>query len=530
MSVTDFLAKIKAAGDYPELGVPSIWNPEFKLAPFQKIGAAFLGVRKRFILGDETGAGKTIQQLYAWALLRDQRRREGKTTRLWIITLRSAVDQWASEIRTFFTQHNIHLLKSETNDGKPINKEKRIATFKRWVDDQNDPILISHWGHITHDWLEYDAATKDTPWLEDTEIAADEVQKAKNKETQLGVNIRDLMSRAGRVHGLTATLVQNKAHDAHSVVEAISPGTMSLGLFEKLHCNIEYKEIRVRGKRKKIVKETTGYHHLKEFAETIGHLYLGRVGDEIEGQRPTLVYNTRTIVATPKQQKLYLGVEKGMLLAEDSILKEGPLLQTQQAANTPDIWWGDERVPKDMQIQDNAKADLLEEVWDNEIGDDPVILYSNLSTTVDNYVKRFAHKNSVRITGKENDQERQKARLDFQEGRTNSIFITDAGGAALNLQRAKHVVLISRPWSPGQLIQVLGRARRIGSKHSKVIVWNLTVKNTIDEYIDGLLLEKFGNFDAIIRSKWTDLTASEIMPLDIVKYARKQRIRETAPE
>jgi SNF2 family DNA or RNA helicase len=530
MSVNEFLAKIKAAGDYPELGVPSTWtpNPDCKLAPFQKIGAAFLGVRKRFILGDETGAGKTIQELYAWALLRDQRRREGKISRLWVITLRSAVDQWASEIRNFYTQHNIHLLKSETSDGKPINKEKRIATFKRWAEDQNDPILISHWGHVTHDWLEYDEATKNIKWLEDVEIVLDEAQKIKNAGTQLGINIRDVISRADRVHGLTATLVQNKAHDAHSVVEAIAPGTMSLSLFERLHCNIEYKEIRVRGKRKKIVKECTGYHHLKEFADTISHLYLGRVGDEIEGQRPSLIYNTRTTVATPKQIKLYRGVEQGMLLAEDSVLKEGPLLQVQQAANTPDIWWGDDRVPKEMQIQDNAKADLLEEVWDNEIGDDPVILYSNLSTTVDNYAKRFASRNSVRITGKENDQERQKARLDFQEGRSNSIFITDAGGAALNLQRAKHVVLISRPWSPGQYTQIIGRARRLNSVHKSVIVWHLVVKDSIDEYIDGLLLEKFNSFDAILRTHWTDQVGVEIMPIDIVRYARKMRLKESA--
>jgi SNF2 family DNA or RNA helicase len=132
----------------------------------------------------------------------------------------------------------------------------------------------------------------------------------------------------------------------------------------------------------------------------------------------------------------------------------------------------------------------------------------------------------VRVTGKETDEEREKARIAFQEGKTNIICITTAGGEALNLQRGKHVVFLNRPFDPGTYIQFIGRIRRFGSQHKKVLVWHLNCEDTIDEHVDAVLDEKFGPVEQIIDGRGDLLPVHQILPKEITVYARRRRLRE----
>jgi superfamily II DNA/RNA helicase len=107
---------------------------------------------------------------------------------------------------------------------------------------------------------------------------------------------------------------------------------------------------------------------------------------------------------------------------------------------------------------------------------------------------------------------------------TLGFLITDAGGEALNMQRARHVIYYNRPFDPGTYIQILGRARRFGAVHNHLVAWHLSAKDTVDELVDSILTAKFGPFDEIVRNRGTLMPESESLPLEVARRARQARI------
>lgn len=74
----------------------------------------------------------------------------------------------------------------------------------------------------------------------------------------------------------------------------------------------------------------------------------------------------------------------------------------------------------------------------------------------------------------------------FQAGQRKAIVFTGgAGGVGLNLQAANTVILVDRPWTPGDSDQIESRAHRSGVNHPVTAVW--LQYNGVDQKIDNLL-------------------------------------------
>jgi len=509
MSRDEALRLIREKGSYT-LPPLKAWNPEHKLRNFQEVGAIHLVIKKRFILGDPVGSGKTPTALYAWAIIRQAQLESGKDSRLWVVAKKSATLQWQGEVKKFLPSVKTHRLVTASG------REGRLETFKQWLKDKSGAVLLSNWSQFRDDW-EGVKEIGDLSWLKETQIILDEAHKTKNPESKLGKVTREIVLQADRVHALTATLVQNKAHDAYEVAKMIDPGILALPTFEKLYCTKEDVWL-YRNRRKIKVQKTVDYHHLKEFKEKIAHIYLGREDDEIDMERPDVVHMTRTTTLPPDQRKVYLQAECGVFLGSDHNAVAAAMIQAFLAASLPAHY--------DANIKKNAKAELLEELLDDEMQGQPVLIYTSYRTVVDAYMKHFAKRNPVRITGTDSDEERAKAQQAFQEGKTNLIFITDAGGESINLQKAAHVVMVSRPWAPGTYAQVVGRARRFGSKHKKITVWHLSCEDTVDEYADAVLLKKFGPVEDIVQGRGNLLPDDQVLSLEIANYARRRRTQD----
>jgi len=370
-----------------------------------------------------------------------------------------------------------------------------------------------NWAQFRDDW-------QDNPYksvVQKSFLILDEAQKIKNPDSLLGRVAASIIGEAARAVALTATLVQNRAHDAWAIVKALDPNFMSLTVFEALYTIKELGERYDRQyHRKRKFMNIVGYRQLEEFRNSIKYIYFGRTDEEMAGLRPEIQHLTRRTVMPEKQREIYLEAEKGAFTAEGDNVTAA-IIQAQQAADCPEIY--------DPTCKENAKAELLGEIFD-EIGDDSVVIYSRLRQTVDRYMEIFKSRHPVRITGAEtSDEQRAHARKAFQEGTTNTIFITDAGGESLNLQKAKHVIFLNRPWSPGVYVQIVGRARRVGSAHSHITVWHLTCRDTMDEYTDAVIAHKFGDFEKIIAGRGNLVPEDQVFPLEIAKYARQKRIR-----
>ena len=77
-----------------------------------------------------------------------------------------------------------------------------------------------------------------------------------------------------------------------------------------------------------------------------------------------------------------------------------------------------------------------------------------------------------------------------EEPDINVIISTEAGSEGVNMQAANVLVNYDLPWNPMIVEQRIGRIQRLGSLHEKVIIFNIVLENTFEEYVVGRLMEK----------------------------------------
>jgi hypothetical protein len=70
------------------------------------------------------------------------------------------------------------------------------------------------------------------------------------------------------------------------------------------------------------------------------------------------------------------------------------------------------------------------------------------------------------------------------------IVSTEAGSEGVNLQIANVLINYDLPWNPMIVEQRIGRVQRLGSPHKNVIIYNVMLAGTFEEYIVGRLMTK----------------------------------------
>jgi superfamily II DNA/RNA helicase len=237
---------------------------------------------------------------------------------------------------------------------------------------------------------------------------------------------------------------------------------------------------------------------------------------------------------SPEHRKIYLEAERGFYMEKhDTIQAQGAsLVHAQLAANTPEIFPGKAAKMEKPELHDdyaklqkkNSKLELLLELLEMELADEPVVIYTHLESSLSAIHRSLSKYNPVRITGKESDEERANSRNKFMSGESKIMLLTDAGGESLNLQIARHLVFYSRPWDPGRYVQIVGRIRRFGLESPHVLLWHLTMADSVDEFVDAVITEKFGPYDQIVKGRSGMMPDGEALPLDVAKLARRKRL------
>ncbi len=108
--------------------------------------------------------------------------------------------------------------------------------------------------------------------------------------------------------------------------------------------------------------------------------------------------------------------------------------------------------------------------------------------------------NGELLTGETPQKERIKLVDRFQLGESKVFTGTiKAGGVGLTLTAASNVILLDRPWTPGEMEQAEDRCHRIGAKETVNSIWIQLGK--IDEAIDKLIKSKAENIELILKGK-----------------------------
>jgi hypothetical protein len=86
----------------------------------------------------------------------------------------------------------------------------------------------------------------------------------------------------------------------------------------------------------------------------------------------------------------------------------------------------------------------------------------------------------------------------FQAGRDTLLVSTfGVGGLGYTLHRARHVVLLERPWTPGDAEQAEDRCHRIGMQGSLQCHW--LQLGVADQLVDGLIASKAQRIDLLLQ-------------------------------
>ena len=82
--------------------------------------------------------------------------------------------------------------------------------------------------------------------------------------------------------------------------------------------------------------------------------------------------------------------------------------------------------------------------------------------------------------------------------RALNIVILGAGGVGITLTAARTIILMDRPWTPGDALQTEDRVRRIGQTKSVRSIWLRCFE--VDEQIDKLIEQKSQNVNSVINT------------------------------
>ncbi|MBD3261050.1 MAG: hypothetical protein GF334_05110, partial [Candidatus Altiarchaeales archaeon] len=272
---------------------------------------------------------------------------------------------------------------------------------------------------------------------------------------------------------------------------------------------------------------TVGYKNLEKFRETIDPYFLSRRTREVADELPKLISKKVTLDMTKPQEKLYKQALSGELykrIVQDKLFQHQQYMNSTAEPSEKDYKLlasleakYDESLTKEglqksklaalsfCQLVSNGPAWLNEEgegskelefrrLFEQDLSEEKVIVFTRFKGGIKHLeaILDDLERPHVKITGDCTQEERNNARISFQDEKKdiNTIFITYAGSAALNLQTANVILFYDTPWSYGDLYQTIGRAQRIGSLYEHIHLIHMVNRNSIDEHVLKILETK----------------------------------------
>jgi superfamily II DNA/RNA helicase len=269
-----------------------------------------------------------------------------------------------------------------------------------------------------------------------------------------------------------------------------------------------------------------GYRNLSLFRQMIDPYFLGRPKTVVSDELPVLTTRRMTTTLLPAEVAKYREAVSGVLELGDGTVKDyeetkalTALIYCQLVVNSLTLLKYKEADEVSSAFAEEAikvdklgsKERLLMDILTEELDGEKVVVYTRFESLVGRLqaILTAGGITSVRITGKEKVQQRKAAQDAFQDENspTKVIFITDAGSEAINLQAASALLFFDAPWSWGNYVQTLGRPQRLGSKHTRILVYHLVSelpgetakeRKTIDDYVLETLEGKKAIIDQVL--------------------------------
>ena len=422
------------------------------LHPYQAEGVRFAFAEGRTINADEMGLGKTVQAIATAELLRRERLVESVI----IICPTSLKYQWMSEIRRF-TDSSVSVV-----EGNVMKRKEHFTSGTAFY-----KIVSFHAMSNTIKSGFVPAADM---------VIYDELQRLKNRETQMGRQLRKLQSQY--VMALSGTPLENKLEELYSVTQLVNQ--YALGPYYRFVGDTTLTDDLGR---------VTGYKNLHQVSEKLSHTLIRRRKADVKLQMPSRTDTNLYVPLTKEQQAIHdeYKFQVGIIINKwhrFKFLNEADrkrlLLYLQMMRMVCDSTF--------ILDQKSRHDTKFEEIM--------AIIHNMLAGKEEKVVIFSQWERALRILSGELKKEeidfcflhggvpspKRKTLIDrFREDPECRIFLsTDAGATGLNLQTASLLINIDLPWNPAVLEQRIARIYRMGQTNPVQII-NMIARGTIEE-------------------------------------------------
>jgi SWI/SNF-related matrix-associated actin-dependent regulator 1 of chromatin subfamily A len=446
----------------PELTIPH--NMLVQPYDYQKEGIAYALQKKRCIMGDEPGLGKTAQAIGTLTA-------SGAFPAL-VICPASLKVNWQREFKKFGGVDAVilddnnrgvwqNLLRMKRQDGKPMcqviitNYESLKKFFVRRLVRQE---------RFTMKSIEFDERIK----LFRT-VIIDESHKCKSNKTQQSKFVQGIAEGKEYVLELTGTPVVNNNEDL----------VQQLRIMDRLNDFGGYQKFVGR-----YCQGLNKSSHVKELNLRLRNMcFFRRQKKDVLTQLPD---KTRSYLVTEiSNRKEYADAEKDII----------KYLRDYQDADDDKLQRairGDIMVRMNILKQVSARGKIASavDIIHNTIdGGEKLIVFCFLKEVVAALKHEF--RDAVTVTGDDNDKQKQHSVDRFQQDEACKLIILNyrSGGTGLTLTAASNVLFVEFPWTAAECDQAEDRAHRNGQKNAVNCTYILG-QNTIDEYMYNLIQMK----------------------------------------
>lgn len=469
-----------------------------KLYDYQKAGIARFFAEGRLVLADDMGLGKTTQATAAVAALHGA----GLVTRGLLVVPAPLKAQWEAEWRAI-TDTPVRVVDGTADERRGLYRKHRRG------------FLIANYEQVVRDLPEI------LRWAPQV-VVLDEAQRIKNWATRTALAVKQLQPDHRLV--LTGTPMENRLDELASVVEWVDDRALEpkwrLGPFHSVFAD---------GK-----KEVTGARNLDALRARLAPVLLRRERAEVLAQLPRRQDTVLPVDLTEEQRaahdELNQDIAKLASITSRRPLKPAEFLRLMALLNTQRIiangmaqqdfastWPGiSGRTPTPALLASLGSPKLIElrELISNLVltQNRKVVVFSQwrrmlqlaawaVSDLLDKHGRR-----ALFFTGQEGARRRQHNLVDFHDDPATAVlFLSDAGGVGLNLQRAASAcVNLELPWNPAVLEQRIGRIYRLGQKQP-VAIYNLVSRACIEERIAALVSDKRALFRSLFTGKGDEI-------------------------
>jgi SNF2 family DNA or RNA helicase len=470
----------------------------------QRVGIAWMYMKKRGLLADTMGTGKTLHAAGLIAMLH-QTGELDSVGRAIIVPRAPAVGQWAAELLRMMPSLDLVVATGSRKQRMEIYAQPWRVLLVSPQTLNNDRQIIEN---------NFDLSL----------LITDDVDALRNRETDTAYTLKRLGRKADRMFIMTGTPLQKRLSEIWSTLEAVG-GLEAFGpldAFERRHVTTttirEYDE---RTGLQTRIRTVPAYRNMSEVKQKMAPMVLRRKVEDLKDVNlPEVNVNDVFLDLYPVQRNKYEELRKGVL----RIIKEQgeevkhitALTQIHYGAQ---ICGGLATLGEADGPNTSVKMDWILEKLQTDLEDEKVVLFANYKNSVRALQDRFraAGIGFETVWGEEpNKDARMRSQNRFWDDPKCRVLIgTQSIEQSLNLQVARHLINMDMIMNPSRMEQLAGRIRRDGSAYKHVFVHNLlTVKTQEERYLP--LLEREAALSSHIWDESNELFA-KLSPLTLLQ-------------